>query len=122
VSRGELMQQKPAIRCFDEKLRGFDSDSRLFRLGVHIEAPQASPGQIALRWFADKTAIVMSDPFTACLLNCANAQLCSLELDSQMDVASYSLYTQTRNRACAAVFSSKSDVLTSSSTRLRTKG
>jgi hypothetical protein len=40
VSRGQLMQRKPAIRCFDEKLGSFDSDSKRFRFGDHIAAPR----------------------------------------------------------------------------------
>ena len=40
------MQRKPAMRCFDEKLGGFYSDSSAFRFRVHIDPRQLLPGQI----------------------------------------------------------------------------
>jgi hypothetical protein len=33
------------MRCFDEKLGGFYSNSSAFRFRVHIDPPQATPGQ-----------------------------------------------------------------------------
>jgi hypothetical protein len=38
--RGQLMQWKPAIICFDEKLRGFYPDSWRFRFGDRIDIPR----------------------------------------------------------------------------------
>ena len=43
------MQRKPAVRCFDEKLGGFYSDSSAFRFRVHIDPPQATPRANCLR-------------------------------------------------------------------------
>src|SRR6266850_1060930 len=44
-----MMQRKPAMRCFDEKLGGFYSDSSAFRFRVHIDPPQATPRVNCLR-------------------------------------------------------------------------
>ena len=49
MSRGQMMQRKPAMRCFDEKLGGFYSDSSTFRFRVQIDPPQASPRANCLR-------------------------------------------------------------------------
>jgi hypothetical protein len=38
--RGQLMQRKPAIRGFDDKLWGFYPDSWRFRFGDHMDAPR----------------------------------------------------------------------------------
>ena len=49
MSRGQMMQRKPAMRCFDKKLGGFYSDSSAFRFRVHIDPPQATPRANCLR-------------------------------------------------------------------------
>jgi hypothetical protein len=40
MARGKLVQRKPAISGFDEKLRSFQSDLRDLGFGGHIAAPR----------------------------------------------------------------------------------
>jgi hypothetical protein len=47
MARGKLVQRKPAIGGFDEKLRSFQSDLRDSYFGGHIAAPRENGGRLS---------------------------------------------------------------------------
>jgi hypothetical protein len=47
MPRGKLVQRKPVIDGFDEKLRSFQSDLRDSYFGGHIAAPRENGGRLS---------------------------------------------------------------------------